>query len=183
MSSGWNQRSVSRRGYRNGYYRRQLTTSHGVVALKVPRCRQGTLDTTAVFQRYQRRVKDVERILRHAYLLSCATRGLAQLAVQIFGGCLSHQSISVLMRWVDDSFQQRRKQPIEQVYTVVYIDGIHVNRIDSDRTVMPSKGPSLANSSAGIKSNLHIILDAICAKLALVLFLHSHYHIRQTKPL
>jgi transposase-like protein len=49
LDAGWNQRNVNRRGYRNGYYRRQLTTSHGVVDLKVPRCREGTLDTTVIF--------------------------------------------------------------------------------------------------------------------------------------
>ena len=140
LDAGWNQRSAGRRGYRNGYYRRQLTTSHGVVDLKVPRCREDRLDTTVVFERYQRRVKDVERILRHAYLLGCATRGLSQLAEQIFGGCLSHQSISVLMRWTDDALKAWRKQPIEPIYTVVYIDGMHVNRIGSDRTVMLATG-------------------------------------------
>jgi len=136
LGIGWNQRSVGRRGYRNGYYQRQLATSHGVVNLKVPRCREGRLDTTVVFERYNRRVKDVERILRHAYLLGCATRGLAQLAEQIFGGCLSHQSISVLTRWADDALKVWRRQPIEPMYTVVYIDGMHVDRVGSDRTVM-----------------------------------------------
>jgi transposase-like protein len=136
LNAGWNRRSAGRRGYRNGYYRRQLTTSHGVVDLKVPRCREGRLDTTVVFERYQRRVKDVERILRHAYLLGCATRGLSQLAEQIFGGCLSHQSISVLMRWTDDALQKWRKQPIEPLYHTVYIDGMHIDRVGSDRTVM-----------------------------------------------
>jgi len=136
LNAGWNQRSADRRGYRNGYYLRQLTTSHGVVNLRVPRCRIGGLDTKAVFERYQRRVKDVERILRHAYLLGCATRGLSQLAEQIFGGCLSHQSISALIRWTDDALKAWREQPIEPVYPVVYIDGMHVNRVGSDRTVM-----------------------------------------------
>jgi putative transposase len=137
---GWNKRAVSRRGYRNGYYRRWLTTPHGMLNLKVPRCREGRLDTTAVFERYQRRIADVERILRHAYLLGCPTRGLAQLAEQMFGGSLSHQSISVLMRWTDDALKAWRKQPIEPIYTVVYIDGMHVNRVGSDRTVMLATG-------------------------------------------
>lgn len=75
LEAGWNQRNAGRRGYRNGYYRRWLTTPHGAVKLKVPRCRVGGLDTAAVFERYQRRIRDVERILRHAYLLGCATRG------------------------------------------------------------------------------------------------------------
>jgi len=148
LEAGWNQRNVGRRGYRNGYYRRWLTTPHGAVKLKVPRCRAGGLDTTAVFERYQRRIKDVERILRHAYLLGCATptscyRKIAvgaQLAEQIFGGSVSHQTISRLMRWIDDVLNTWRKQPIEPIYTVVYIDGMHVNRVGSDRTVMIATG-------------------------------------------
>jgi putative transposase len=137
---GWNKRAVSRRGYRNGYYSRWLTTPHGTLNLKVPRCREGRLDTTAVFERYQRRIADVERILRQAYLLGCPTRGLSQLAEQIFGGSLSHQSISVLMRWTDEALKAWRKRPIEPIYTVVYIDGMHLNRVGSDRTVMLATG-------------------------------------------
>jgi len=140
LEAGWNQRNAGRRGYRNGYYRRWLTTPHGAVKLKVPRCRVGGLDTAAVFERYQRRIRDVERILRHAYLLGCATRGLAQLARQIFGDSVSHQTVSRLMRWIDDVLNTWRRQPIEPIYTVVYIDGMHVNRVGSDRTVMIATG-------------------------------------------
>ena len=34
----------------------------------------------------QRRIADVDRILRHAYLLGASTRGTAALAEQVFGG-------------------------------------------------------------------------------------------------
>ena len=44
------------------------------------------------------------------------------------------------MRWVDDALNAWRKQPIEPIYTVVYIDGMHVNRVGSDRTVMIATG-------------------------------------------
>lgn len=136
VQAGWNQRTASRRGYRNGYYSRWLATPHGHLRIRVPRLRQGALDTTAVFDRYQRRIADVERILRHAYLLGASTRGLAGLAEQIFGNSISHQTISQLMRWLNGQLVRWREQPIDPIYPVVYIDGMHVDVVGQDKMVM-----------------------------------------------
>ena len=136
LGAGWNERAQSRRGYRNGHYRRQLTTPHGVLQVKIPRCRSGTLDCSMIFDRYQRRITDVDRILRHAYLLGASSRGTAQLAEQVFGGCLSHQTVSKLMRWLDDRLATWRNQRIAPIYKVVYVDGMHVDMVGGDRVVM-----------------------------------------------
>ncbi len=136
LKAGWNQRSDQRTGYRNGYYRRQLVSPHGPLTIKVPRCRDSSFDPNVVFDRYQRRLSDVEAVLRHSYLLGASTRGVAQLAEQIFGGSVSHQTVSRLMRWLDGELLKWRNQPIEGHYSVVYIDGMHVNRLGSDRVVM-----------------------------------------------
>ena len=140
LQAGWNQRTEARQGYRNGHYRRRLTTPHGVLQVKIPRCRSGPLDSSAVFDRYQRRITDVDRILRHAYLLGASTRGTAQLAEQVFGGTVSHQTISKLMRWLDDQLATWRERPIAPVYKVVYIDGMHVDVVGGDRMVMLVSG-------------------------------------------
>ncbi|KKL48759.1 hypothetical protein LCGC14_2322290 [marine sediment metagenome] len=140
LQAGWNQRAKARRGYRNGYYRRKLTTPHGILDVKIPRCRSGPLDSSAVFDRYQRRITDVDRILRHAYLLGASTRGTAQLAEQVFGGTVSHQTISKLMRWLDEQLATWRNRPIAPVYKVVYIDGMHVDVVGGDRMVMLVSG-------------------------------------------
>ena len=140
LKAGWNQRIEGRCDYRNGHYRRWLTTPHGPVRLKIPRCRSGRFDSSLVFDRYQRRISDVERILRHAYLLGCSSRGTAQLAEQVFGGTLSHQTVSRLMRWLDDQLAAWRSQPITPIYRVVYIDGMHVDIVGGDRMVMLVSG-------------------------------------------
>jgi len=136
LGAGWNERTQARRGYGNGHYRRWLTTPYGPVRLKIPRCRGSGLDCSAVFDRYQRRIADVARILRHAYLLGTSTRGTAQLAEQVFGGCLSHQTVSRLLRWLDGQLAAYRNQPVADVYRVVYIDGMHVDVRGQDRMVM-----------------------------------------------
>ena len=136
LNAGWNHRTQDRCDYRNGHYRRWLTTPHGPVRLKVPRCRSGGFDSSIVFDRYQRRIADVDRILRHAYLLGCSSRGTAQLAEQVFGGTLSHQTVTKLMRWLDKQIAAWRSRPIANVYRVVYIDGMHVDVVGGDRMVM-----------------------------------------------
>jgi putative transposase len=76
LQAGWNQRTTARCGNCNGCYNRQLSTPHGQLSIRVKRCRQGDFDATVVFDRYQRRIRDVERILRHSYLQGASTRGL-----------------------------------------------------------------------------------------------------------
>ena len=140
LNAGWNHRTQDRCDYRNGHYRRWLTTPHGPVRLKVPRCRSGGFDSSTVFDRYQRRITDVDRVLRHAYLLGCSSRGTAQLAEQVFGGTVSHQTVSKLMRWLDEQLTAWRARPIAGVYRVVYIDGMHVDILGGDRMVMLVSG-------------------------------------------
>jgi transposase-like protein len=136
LQAGWNQRTDQRQGWRNGYRSRGLMTAHGVLTLRVPRPRRGSFDPALIFQRYQRRLTQVERVLRHAYLLGVSTRDTAALAEQLFGGVLSHQTISHLSRWLDGQLTQWKRQPIAPIYSVVYIDGMHVNRLGEDRNVL-----------------------------------------------
>jgi len=136
LQADWNQRTAQRQGRRNGYRPRTLMTPHGVLTLRVPRPRRGPFDPALIFQRYQRRLTQVERLLRRAYLLGVSTRDTAALAEQLFGGVLSHQTISHLNHWLDEQLVQWRRQPIAPIYPVVYIDGMHVNRLGEDRTVL-----------------------------------------------
>jgi putative transposase len=106
----------------------------------VPRCRLGGVDCSLLFDRYQRRIADVDRLLRHVYLVGVSTRDTARLAEQIFGASLSHQTVSVLMRWLDDQLAAWRSRPIAPVYPVVYVDGMHVDVLGGDRMVMVVMG-------------------------------------------
>ena len=136
IRAGWNERSARRADWRNGFYRRRLLTPHGPLQVKIPRCRSEGVDCSAIFDRYQRRLADVDRILRRAYLTGCSTRATAELAEQVFGGCLSHQTVSHLTRWLDEQLARWRAAPIAPVYRVVFLDGMHVNVRGGDRNVM-----------------------------------------------
>jgi transposase-like protein len=136
LAAAWNQRTDQRQDQRNGYYGRTLSTLYGPLDLRVPRCRSVPLDSWIIFDRYQRRMNDVDRVLRHAYLLGASTRGDAELAEQIFGGSLSPQSISNLLKNLDDDLAAYRQQPVTDCYPVVYIDGMYVHMLGQERTVV-----------------------------------------------
>lgn len=136
LGADWHQRSPQRRGRRNGYYRRRLTTPYGLLALRVPRARGLALDPSFVFARYGRRQADVDRLLRRMFLTGTSTRDAAELAEQLWGGTLSHQTVSRLMTWLDDHLEQYRRQLIRPIYPVVHIDGMYITVGGVKRVIM-----------------------------------------------
>ena len=136
LGAAWHERTAERRGRRNGYYRRGLVTAHGVLSVLVPRTRDAGLDRSFIFDRYQRRQQDVNRVLRRAFLTGLSTRGAAELAEQLWGGSISHQTVGRLMRWLDEELDRYRRQPIRPVYPVVQIDGMYVTVAGTKQVVM-----------------------------------------------
>ena len=136
LGAAWHERTAERRGRRNGYYRRGLVTAHGVLSVRVPRTRDAGLDRSFVFDRYQRRQQDVNRVLRRAFLTGLSTRAAAELAEQLWGGPISHQTVSRLTRWLDEELDRYRRQPIRPVYPVVQIDGMYVTVAGTKQVVM-----------------------------------------------
>jgi len=53
--------------------------------VKIPCWRLGGVDYSSLFDRYQRRIADVDCILRYTYLLGTSAHGTAELAEQVFG--------------------------------------------------------------------------------------------------
>lgn len=120
------ERSVRRCGYRNGGYARDLLTSYGWIdGLRVPRVRQGGLES-AVFEKYRRRSRQVDRVLLEAFLLGHATRKTARLFRRLFGTTISAQGISNIVHELDDEVAVFHNRPLGGVYRVVYLDGVWV---------------------------------------------------------
>src|SRR4030066_76557 len=68
LAAGRYRRVETRRGYRNGFYERDLVTQIGIVTgIRVPRARQGSGESQA-FSRYQRRQAQVDGLIRGVFL-------------------------------------------------------------------------------------------------------------------
>ncbi len=136
----WHERNPGRRAWRHGHRPRQLLTRYGRLDLSVPRLRGRSLDTSRIFDAWQRRQADVDRVLLRTYVLGVSTRDTAELAEQLFGGSLSHQAVSRLSRWLDEALREYRQRPIAAVYRVVQLDGMHLGVRGGDQMAVLAVG-------------------------------------------
>ena len=93
-----------RRGYRNGHYRRKLTTRVGTLELEVPRDREGTFQTE-LFKRYQRSEKALVTALMQMVLQGVSTRRVKKITTELCGREFSRQTVSNLTERLDKQVQ------------------------------------------------------------------------------
>src|SRR5215469_10972964 len=77
---GWGESSPKRKGYRNGFYRRDLVTTSGRLEdLNVPRDREGQFHTQ-VFERYRRYEPQVAQGLTEMFVAGTSTHKVGEVA-------------------------------------------------------------------------------------------------------
>ncbi len=118
------ERSLKRRGHRNGSYARSLLTSYGWIDdLAVPRIREGGFESQ-VFEKYRRRQRAVDMVLLEAFLLGCATRKVRRLCRRVFGSDISPQGVSNIVHELDDEVCAFHRRALDGKYQVIYLDGL-----------------------------------------------------------
>ena len=105
------ERTEQRRGYRNGYKPRQLTTRVGTLELRVPQDRDGTF-STELFGRYQRSEQALVVTLMEMYLQGVSTRKVAAITEQLCGTRFSKSQVSALTQQLDERLQAWRERPL-----------------------------------------------------------------------
>ncbi len=89
------ERTETRRGYRNGYRPRTLTTRVGKLELLVPRDREGRF-SPELFERYQRSEKGFVLALMEMYVQGVSTRSVKKVTEQLCGVEVSSSQVSKL---------------------------------------------------------------------------------------
>lgn len=123
LQVGRYRRNKSRRGYRNGYYPRDIYTMFGVIkSLRVPRARERY--SSRIIPRYQRRQEEINRMVRSMFLAGVSTRRVGEVLTKIKGENISAQTVSRIASRLDvevDSFHKRR---LTDNYQYLFLDGI-----------------------------------------------------------
>lgn len=126
VGCGRYKRTHKRRGYRNGGYERDLLTTYGwIEGLVVPRVREGGF-SSEVLERYRRRQRQVDRVLLEAFLLGHSTRKTRRLFKRLFGDSISAQSISNIVKELDEQVQQFHRRRVGDDYQFLYLDGLWI---------------------------------------------------------
>lgn len=119
------ERRDGRAGYRNGYYRRGLTTTFGQFELQVPRARTRALQFKT-FAAYRRRWPEVDRIMLEAYIGGMSCRASGQRLGRLLGCSYSGTTVAKLGRMLEKQLQRFKFAVLEDIYEAIIVDGMYV---------------------------------------------------------
>jgi len=121
------ERTVDRRDFRAGHYKRNLETQAGKVELKVPKLRQLKFETS-IIDRYRRRESSVEEALVEMYLAGVSVRRVEDITEALWGTKVSPSTVSDLNQKIYKRIEEWRQRSIEGDHPYVYLDGIFLKR-------------------------------------------------------
>lgn len=124
LQAAWHQRRPERQDYRNGAYTRDLTTELGLLrALRVPRARTAGFQPQ-VFERYQRRQPQVNRLLCTAFISGVSIRQVGPLTALLLEEAVSASTVSRVTQSLDAEVRRFHAQPLQDRYDYLLLDGM-----------------------------------------------------------
>ena len=123
LGAGWYERAVKRAGYRCGSRPRRLVTTKGTFDLQVPRARGVPLQFR-LFDRYRRLWKQVDEVLREAYIGGLSTRRTGEVLKLLLGTRVSAQTVSRAMKMLTPLVERYHRRELEDRYRVLLLDGV-----------------------------------------------------------
>jgi len=108
---------------RNGTSTKTVSTTNGPVVIDVPRDRNGEFEPKIVPKR-ARRLGQIDEMILSLYARGLSTRDIEVHLLEIYGVAASRELISNVTDVVTDEIEIWRNRPVDEVYPIVYIDGI-----------------------------------------------------------
>jgi putative transposase len=117
------QRTEVRKGYRNGYYERDLFSQYGVIkALRIPRSRDGF--ATQIVPHYQRNLVKVNQMVRDIFLAGVSTRRVGEVLSNLWEREVSAQTVSRICQSLDREVVAYHRRTLKDNYLYLFFDGI-----------------------------------------------------------
>jgi transposase-like protein len=112
LAAGRYRRVEGRRGYRNGFYDRDLVTQIAIVrGVRVPRAR-GLSPERAVLGRYRRRCAKVDHLIRDVFLRGVSTREVGEVLQELLGEPVSAATVSRVAAALDREVDRFHQSPL-----------------------------------------------------------------------
>jgi len=120
-------RKKPRLDYRNGYYKRDIETSLGLIEkVNVPRNRIVPFEST-LFKKYQRKEVKLVELIKDAFLSGLSTRKVGEVLEAILGYRISPSTVSNIAKSLDENVKSYHRKLIEDKYEYLFLDGINLN--------------------------------------------------------
>ncbi len=122
------ERTATRRGHRNGSYRRTLKTRVGALQLDVPRDRAG-LFRASLFAKYERSEQALVLAMVEMYFHGVSTRKVNAVVEQLCGTSISASEVSALTRKLDASLTAWRERRLADTQYPALVVDAHVEQV------------------------------------------------------
>lgn len=110
---------------RNGTSQKTISTPNGPVTIDVPRDRNGSFEPKIV-PKHARRLGQIDEMILSLYARGMTTRDIEAHLREVYGVNASRDLISNVTDVVADEIELWRNRPVDEVYPIVYIDGIRI---------------------------------------------------------
>jgi putative transposase len=115
---------------RNGTSSKTVSTMNGPVELSVPRDRVGSFEPAIVPKR-SRRIGNIDDMILSLYSRGMTTRDIEAHLREVYGVDASRELISNITDVVVDEIKAWQSRPLDEVYPILYIDGIRIRVKDN----------------------------------------------------
>jgi transposase-like protein len=122
---------------RNGASTKTVSTTNGPVTISVPRDRNGEFEPQIVPKR-ARRVGQIDELVLSCYARGMSTRDIEAHLLEVYGVTASRELVSNITDVVTDEIEIWRNRPVDEVYPIVYIDGIRIKVRDKGAVTIKS---------------------------------------------
>ena len=119
---------------RNGHSKKTLKGDHGQVEITVPRDRESSFDPVIVKKGATRLTAMDDQILS-LYAKGMSTRDIVDTFQEMYGAEISPTLVSKVTESVLEKVIQWRSRPLDEVYPILYLDGI-VIKVRQDKQVI-----------------------------------------------
>jgi len=110
---------------RNGYYGKKVRASTGEQSIQVPRDRQGEFEPQ-ILKRHAHNTNELEEKIISMYAKGMSVRDIQGHLEELYGVDVSSQTISTITDKVWPLVEAWQSRPLSPIYTMVYLDAIHI---------------------------------------------------------
>jgi transposase-like protein len=170
--AAWGEKSGERLVQRNGYRERDWATRAGMVALRIPKLRQGSYFPGFLHPRRMAE-KALTAVIQEAYIQGISTRSVDMLVKALGLAGVSKSEVSRLCAEIDERVQAFLNRPLEGSYPYLWIDATYVKVRRNGRIVSVAVIIAVAVNADGRREVLGIDIGLSEAETFWVEFLRK----------
>ena len=138
---------------RNGYSPKTVTSSMGLIYLDIPRDRKGEIEPQIV-KKNQTDISNIEDQVLSMYAKGMTTRDISTHLRDVYGVDASAEMISRMTDRILPIAKEWQNRPLERKYAIVFMDAVHFNVREDNRTVKKAVYVAIGVKLNGIREVL-----------------------------